>query len=279
MSILKRILRLWRIYAYIDAMMMTRDLKTFLTYIISDTVLNIAGVTGMILLAVKFDGIGAWSRWQILFMLSYAMTVSGVMNLFFNYNISYISRRIGRGQLDHVLAQPHPLWMSLLTGGFVPFSGGITLLPGIALLCFATTKAGGAVTAGWLALLTLNVLSSVLIILAFSFLWGSLAFWSPRAAEEICSPIHHLLDEMRVYPLDRMRPALTGSLMTILPVGFVAWYPCRALLDISPNGIEYFGTFLAGLAFSVPAAWIFRKGLKHYERTGSQRYLNHGHRR
>ena len=276
---LKKLLRLWGVYAYIDVMMMTRDVKTFLSWIISDTILNVAGVTGMLLLAVKFDGIGAWNRYQIIFMLSYAMTVSGVMNLFFNYNISHISRRIGRGQLDHVLAQPHPIWMSLLTEGFIPFSGTIILLPAIGLLCWATAMAGVTVTAGWLFLLALNVLSSVLIILAFSFLWGSLAFWSPRAAEEICSPIHHLLDEMRVYPLDRMRPALTGSLMTVLPVGFVAWYPSRALLGMGPTGIGYFGTFLAGLAFSVPAAWVFRKGLKYYERTGSQRYLNFGHRR
>jgi ABC-2 type transport system permease protein len=279
MATLKRILRLWRVYGYIDFMMLTRDLKTFLIWVVSDTVLNIAGVTGMILLAAKFDGIGVWSRWQILFLLGYAMTVSGLIDVFFSGNIAYISRRIGRGQLDHVLAQPQPIWMSLLTEGFIPFSGGIIVLPGIALLTWATGKVGVAVTAGWIFFLCLNLLSSVLIVLAFSFLWGSLAFWSPRAAEEICSPIHALLNQMRVYPLDRMNRVLTSSLMTLLPVGFVAWYPCRALLGMDPTRWGHLGTLAAGLAFTAPALWIFRRGLKHYERTGSQRYLNYGHRR
>lgn len=279
MATIKRIFRLWRVYGYIDFMMLTRDLKTFLVWVISDTILNIAGVTGMVLLAAKFDGIGFWSLWQVLFLLGYAMTVSGIMDLFFASNISYISRRIGRGQLDHILAQPQPLWMSLLTEGFIPFSGGAIMLPGIALLLWAIAKVGVAITAGWLFFLILNLLSSVLVILAFSFLWGSLAFWSPRAAEEISSSTHALLNQLRVYPLDRMNRTLTGSLMTILPVGFVAWYPCRALLGMDHTAWGYWGTLCAGLLFSIPAVWIFRRGLKHYERTGSQRYLNHGHRR
>ena len=279
LATLKRILRLWRVYGYIDFMMLTRDLKTFLIWVLSDTVLNIAGVTGMILLAARFDGIGVWTQAQVLFLLGYAMAVSGLIDLFFNCNIAYISRRIGRGQLDHVLVQPQPIWMSLLTEGFIPFSGGIIVLPGIALLGVATAKAGVILTFGWLLLLGLNLVGSVLVVLAFSFLWGSLAFWSPRAAEEICSPIHALLNQMRVYPLDRMSRALKGSLMTALPVGFVAWYPSRALLGMDTGTWDRFGTLWAGIAFSLPAILVFWRGLKHYERTGSQRYLNYGHRR
>lgn len=279
MATLQRLLRLWRLYAFIDRMMLTRDLKTFLFWVISDTILNIAGVTGMVLLAARFNGIGAWGQAQILFLLGYAMTASGIIDLFFSYNISYISRRIGRGQLDHLLIQPQPLWMSLLTEGFIPYSGGIILLPGLALLIWATAKTGIVITAGWLFFLGLNLLGSILVVLAVSFFWGSLAFWSPRAAEEICSPLHSLLNQLRVFPLDQKNRALTSSLMTILPAGFVAWYPSRALLGMDTSGWGQWGTFIAGLAFCIPALWVFRKGLLHYERTGSQRYLNHGHRR
>ena len=59
----------------------------------------------------------------MLFLLGYALLVRGVIDTFFNYNVAFISRRIGRGQLDHMLVQPQPLWMALLTEGFAPFSG------------------------------------------------------------------------------------------------------------------------------------------------------------
>ena len=50
------------------------------------------------------------------------------MNMFFGYNVLTISRRLGRGQLDHTLVQPQPIWLSLLTEGFMPFSGSPVLL-------------------------------------------------------------------------------------------------------------------------------------------------------
>jgi ABC-2 type transport system permease protein len=137
---------------------------------------------------------------------------------------------------------------------------------------------GLAVTPGWLALLAINMLGSMASILSFSFLWGSLAFWAPRAAEEISSSATTLLDQLKSFPLDGLGPLLLGGLMTIAPVSFVAWYPCRALLGI--DGASYAGwvTPLAALLLAALTIGIFRKGMALYGRTGSQRYSNLGHR-
>ena len=43
---LRRLLRLWRVYAYLDFMWMTRDLRFFLHCFFSDAILNLAAVTG-----------------------------------------------------------------------------------------------------------------------------------------------------------------------------------------------------------------------------------------
>ena len=85
---------------------------------------------------------------QVLFMLGYATVVSGLMNMFFGYNVLFISRRLGRGQLDHTLIQPQPIWLSLLTEGFMPFSGSPMLLPGIALMVWSAPAAGADGHAG-----------------------------------------------------------------------------------------------------------------------------------
>jgi ABC-2 type transport system permease protein len=277
-SLARRILRLWRMYAVLDFTFLMSDLKLALTWYISDGIVNLASVTATLLLAERFAGIGAWGRYEVIFMLGYATNVSGLMNMLFGYNVLMISRRLGRGQLDHTLIQPQPLWMSLLTEGFMPFSGAPMVLPGIALLVWSAGKLALAITPGWLALLALNMAASSAIVVAFSFLWGSLAFWAPRSAEEISSSSTRLLYQLKAFPLDGLGPLLLGGMLTLLPVGFVAWYPCRALLGLDRSGWASWATPLAALSFVIITSWIFRKGLRYYGRTGSQRYSSFGHR-
>ena len=53
--------------------------------------------------------------------LATAMLATSLSDMFFGYNVRFISRRLGRGQFDHTLIQPQPVWMALLTEGFNPF--------------------------------------------------------------------------------------------------------------------------------------------------------------
>jgi ABC-2 type transport system permease protein len=276
---LRRLCRLWRASAYLDLLWMTRDLKQFLLYWSSDLVLNVASVTAVFLLAERFGRIGAWSKPQLFFMLGYAAAVKGVLEVLFGYNVLYISRRLGRGQLDHTLVQPQPLSMALLTEGFVPYSGSAALLTGMGLMAWGTAHLGHPITAGWLGFAVVNGVASAVIVLAFTFTWGSMAFWAPRAAEEINSSSLELVYQLKQFPLDGLGPALTGGLLTLLPVGFVAWYPCRALVGLGDPVQGTAVTCLAAALFGALALVIFRRGLRHYGRTGSQRYLSYGHRR
>jgi ABC-2 type transport system permease protein len=277
-ALLGRLLRLWRMYAILDFTLLMANMKLALTWYISDGIVNVASVTATLLLAERFAGIGAWTKYEVVFMLGYATTVSGLMNMLFGYNVLTISRRLGRGQLDHTLIQPQPIWLSLLTEGFMPFSGSPMLLPGIGLIVWAAGRLPLAIAPGWLALLALNLAASSIVVLAFSFLWGSLAFWAPRAAEEISSSSITLVYQLKGFPLDGLGPLLRGGLLTIVPVGFVAWYPCRALLGLDPSAWAGWITPLAALIFAILTGLIFRKGMRSYGRTGSQRYSSFGHR-
>jgi ABC-2 type transport system permease protein len=277
-SSIRRVLRLWKLYTVMDFTFVAADLKLALSYFIADFIVHFAAITATLLLADRFAGIGAWSRDQVLFMLGYASTVSGLLSLFFGYNVLMISRRVGRGQLDHTLVQPQPVWMALLTEGFMPASNMVVLVPSVGLLVWAISRLDLAITAGWLALFVINLLASCTIVLAFSFSWGSLAFWAPRAAEEVSSSATEILSELKSFPLDGLGPLLLGSLTTVLPVGLVAWYPCRALLGLDTTIWSAWVTPLAALLLGTLATWIFQKGMKHYARTGSQRYSGWGHR-
>lgn len=275
---LHRLLQLWRVHAYLDLTFILQSRKTFLMYILSDIVVKVGQVSAALLLAARFAGIGPWSREQIAFMLGYAILADGGLDIFFNYNVKTISRRLGRGQLDHTLVQPQPLWLALLTEGFTPVSGPTVVLPGLALVAWSLGRLGLAVTPGWLALLV-NLVASAVIVLAFSFLWGSLAFWAPRGAEEISSSALRALGQVQSYPLDGIGAGLQAGLLSALPAGFVAWFPCRALLGLDPRRLDLVLTPLATLLAAALATMLFRNGLRHYARTGSQRYLDFGFRR
>ena len=277
MYTIHRIFTLWQLYAYMDFQLLTRSLRLFMTWFITDTTVNVASILAMLLIAERFDGIGAWSKPQLLFMLGYATLVNGVLDAFFGYNVLFISRRLGRGQLDHTLIQPQPLWLSLLTEGFMPIEGIGTVSIGAGLIAWGLSHLPVTLSFTWFVLLLVNLTASVAVVLAFSFTVGSLAFWAPRAAEEISTPLIRMFYHLKQFPFDGLSPLMLG-LVTLIPVGFVAWYPSRFLLGLDPAPAAGIATPLVALGMSVLARLAFTKGMQHYGRTGSQRYHALGHR-
>jgi ABC-2 type transport system permease protein len=261
-----------------DLLWVARAPGTAIAWYVSDLIVGLGLVASTFLLAERFDGIGLWSREQVLFLLGYALLVRGLVELLFGANVGFISRRIGRGQLDHVLLQPQPLWVSLLTEGFAPAAGSGLVIGGAWLLVHAAGQVA-TVTSSWLALLALNLLASLIVVMAFSYAWATIAFWAPRSAEEINSSTMRLIDELRSFPLDGLGAGLLGGLLSVVPVGFVAWYPSRALLGLAPTGIQFFVTPLFAAVAACVTYALFRRGMKHYGSTGSVRYLSLGHRR
>jgi ABC-2 type transport system permease protein len=275
----KRLIQLWRLYATMDLLFLARGPQVALAYYLSDIVVGLAAVTATFLLAERFDGIGPWTKPQVLFLLGYALLVRGLIDAFFNYNLAFISRRIGRGQLDHVLIQPQPLWMVLLTEGFAPVTGSGMFVPGLGLLVWAARQLDLVVPPTWYLLLVVDLLASIAVVLAFEYIVGSLAFWAPRAAEEINTSSWRLVTQLAPFPLDGLSVWALGSLLSVVPVGLVAWYPARVLLGIGTTLWENAALPAVALVLMLLALWIFTRGLRHYGRTGSTRYLDYGHRR
>ncbi|HEU5315415.1 MAG TPA: ABC-2 family transporter protein [Chloroflexota bacterium] len=274
-----RLVRRWLFFGRLDALWMIRDLGSFAGYAFSEGLKVLAAIATMLLLSERFDGVGPWTQPQVVFLLGFAVTANGMIDDLFGYNVAYISRRIGRGQLDHVLMQPQPMPLTLLTEGFSPAAGLPVLGTGLLLLAWGIGGTAAPASPLWFALLALNLGASCVVILAFAYAVGSLAFWAPRAAEEINSSSWSLITQLRAFPLDGVRPALLGGLLSVVPAGFAAWYPCRALLGLDHWRPSVVVTPLAAVAFALVALWIFRTGMAHYLDTGSQRYLSYGHRR
>jgi ABC-2 type transport system permease protein len=262
--------------ARLDFLFVVRGRATVLIWLLTDFVSYTSGTAAVLLIAERFQGIAGWSKSELVFLIGFSTTAAALQQVLFGYNLATISRRIGRGQLDHVLIQPQPLLLCFLTEGFSPFSSLGALIPGITLVVLGGVASHMA-TVGFFVKTAVCCLSSMAILLSSSYILGSAAFWAPRGAEELSTRASALL-LVTNFPLDPLPRGLRTILTTILPVGLVAWFPASVLLGRRPPW-EWILTPLAACVAASIAAIVFKIGLRRYERTGSSRYSTFGHRR
>lgn len=276
---LKSVLRLWKLYARMDLNWLLQDRVNVIIVILSETLSNLASMAGVLLLAVRFGGVGGLSADEVLFMLGFFELADGLgWMLFGNYNVIHISRRIGRGQVDHMLIQPRPLWMQLLTEGFMPFSGCHGLIIGVILTVISVSGLNITLTPVWFLLLVYYLIIHIVLRLSQSVLYGSMAFWKPVACEEISTMILDLNNQLGKFPLFGLPKPFTALLHTVLPIGLLAYLPALALLRELGQETELALPFLVAGVFVTAALVCFQKGLKHYAKYSCNRYKEMGHR-
>ncbi len=276
---IKSLLRLWKLYARMDLNWLLQDKVTVLIVVLSETLSNLSGMAGVLLLAVRFGGVGGLTADEILFLLGFFELADGLgWMLFGNYNVIHISRRIGRGQVDHMLIQPRPLWMQLATEGFMPFSGCHGFIIGTILTAVAVSRLNISLSPVWFLLLLYYLVIHIVLRLSQSFLYGSMAFYKPVACEEISSMILDMNNQLGRFPLFGLPTWLSTVLHTVLPIGLLAYFPALALLRELGKPTELAFPFLVASVFLTIALICFKKGLKHYAKYSCNRYKEMGHR-
>lgn len=277
MDKLKQWARLLRLYARMDLRWLMQDTKACLIVVFSEWIGGLAGISGVFLLSVRFGGIGGFSQDEMLFLLALSMLGEGFLAMcFMGFNCGHISRRLGRGQLDHMLIQPVPLWMQLTTESFLPFTGSSTLLGGLVLLWVTLSRLQLALSPGWWLLLLGFLLVRAALTLSLSYLAGMTAIWQPVASEESSSVAIDLCNTLCRYPLIGIPEGLMLLLETILPIALMAYMPALVLLGKSPSSLGALWPFALAISFSFLTILIFKKGVKAYAKFGSKRYRSMG---
>ncbi|MCL2820555.1 MAG: ABC transporter permease [Oscillospiraceae bacterium] len=275
----KRIIKLLMIAAKVDMVWLLRDTRFAIMGILGDVINNLAMVSGVFLIAVRFGGIGGMTTDEVLFMMAYSTLVTGIFMLFGSSNNIHVSRIIGRGQLEHMFIQPLPLSTQLLTNGFSPFTSSSNFIVGVILMMIAINRLEINVSAVWMLTLIAYLIATMIIIIARAYLVSSIAFYAPVAAEEIT---YTAIDEtwlLSTFPLSGMPRFVQIPLMTILPEGLMAWFPALILLNKIQAGLLAYYPMLFALLSALTAGYFFRKGLRYYVQKGSNRYVPYGFRR
>jgi len=276
----RQVLRLYALYTRMDLDLLLRDTRIALLAMAADTLSSVASISGVFLLAWRFDGVGGMTRWEVLFMLGYVTCVSGLFRLFFSANNGHLSRRFGRGQFDHMIVQPIPYAAQLITEGFDPFTGSQTLLCGAGIVIWALSGMGRSPSLPWALCLAGSLCVSLAIVIGLSYAFSALAFWKPVAFEEIATTVvDDLTGVLPNYPLSGMPPGFQLALVTVAPLGLLGWFPACALLGKPPLGLSAIYPLAVAVLIWIIAGLALRKGFRHYGKTGSNRYTAGGHRR
>lgn len=277
---IRRLFHLYALYAKMDAAWLLRDTKYCLIGILADFIANASVLSGVFFIAERFGGVGGMTNDEVLFMLGYSTITTGLFLVFFNgNNVGHISRIIGRGQLDHKLIQPIPIRIQLMTEGFMPVSGSGQLWAGLAACTIAIWRLNLPITVGWVVLFIMFHLITQVIFLSMMYIPSVLAFYFPVAAEETASAVADLQWQLSSYPLGQMPTLIKITLNTVLPIGLTVWFPSLVLLGKERLDFGLIVLITATVLFATLATMLFKKGLKHYEKIGSQRYTDFGHRR
>lgn len=267
------------IHAKLDFAWLVRDTRFALLAVVSDFIANLSSFGSIWLLAWQFDGVGNMDKYEVLFMLGYLIVVNSLLDTFGGQNNFFISRIIGRGQLEHVLIMPVSVKVFLLTSGFIPFTGGFFgILTGIGAMGWALSVLQIQVGFWWLLRTCVHLVLSAAVIICVNYLFAVMAFYAPVAAEEINMYSNELIRDLGKYPLSGMPGQIAGLLLTAFPAGLLAWLPARLLLGRADIGKGYL--IIAGVTavlFFI-TKYLFKKGFQYYVKTGSNRYLPYGFR-
>jgi ABC-2 type transport system permease protein len=256
-----------------------QDMTTCGIVMAAELIANIASVAGVLLLAARFGGVGGLSADEVLFMLGFFQLADGFSYMMFGgFNVTAISRRVARGQVDHMLIQPRPLWMQLMSEAFMPVSGSSGFLMGVAVTCIACARLRIAVTPLWMLALLLYVACHAAIKLGLGYLSGASAFYKPVACEEISAQMLNMVNFLGKYPLAGLPAWAVAPLTTVFPAGLMAYLPALALLGKLGKDARLALPVAVAAAFLAAATYFFRRGLKHYAKYSCNRYRDLGHR-
>ena len=275
----RRYRELMRLYARMDLNWLTQDTRSCVICMLSDILSMASSVSSVLLLAVRFGGVGGLSEAETLFMLGFVTMGNGLFSIFFgNFNISNISRRIGRSQLDHMMIQPLALPMQLGTEGFAPFTYSGPLICGLGITGWALSRLGG--TLAWWAwpAMALLLVCAVAIMLGMSYLISATAFYRPVSCEEISTVMMDSLGALSRFPLGGVGILVQAALLSVLPAGLLGWFPALIILGKVPLMPGLVLPVAGAASACTPAALAFERGLRHYVKVGSSRYKSIGHR-
>jgi ABC-2 type transport system permease protein len=247
---------------------------SFLMFLLGQALVAGFDLAVILVLFSQITSLAGWTQDEAILLYSMAGISFGLADLFVS-PVESASVHIKAGTFDQFLIRPIGVLWQLSAHDFAPRRVGRTIVP-LVFLPIALSH----VTIDWtvvdVVLVPVSLIAGTAIFGAIWVATSALVFWTVDS-QGFTNSFTYGGNLLTQYPLRVMAPWLQRVAVFVVPLAFVAYFPCAYLLGKDrPSGLPSWMT--TGLAFASPfvaavaivvARSIWRQALRHYRSTGS----------
>jgi ABC-2 type transport system permease protein len=214
--------------------------------------------------------IGGWDRGQVLYLYATATLSLGVAD-FLMGSVEYLPEVVRTGVFDRFLVRPSGVLCQLLAQEFALRRIGRILQAGIVLVVVLVTMDAEWTPARLLVALA-GIVGSAIAFCSLFLATSSLSFWSPNT-QEFANAFTYGGATVAEFPTHVFPAWLRAFFIGVVPAGVVVYLPAMYALGAdNPLHIARWVQILSPAAcipVALVAGWIWRRGIRRYESTGS----------
>lgn len=241
-----------------------------LSFLIRVPVQYFIGIWMIKVVTDNFQTLNGWDFSQLSFIYSLSLLSSGLMGFLF-LQVFYMSSLVIKGEFDRMLLRPLGVFFQFIwrTTTLVSL---FDLIPGIVIFSYACKQVNFVWSSTNIIKLILVIIGGVLIRASYFIITGSISFWKKNSSA-LAQIGHIVIERSTMYPLSIYPNFIQFFFTFILPFGFISFYPACEFLGkynrfIMPNGLSFI-TIIVGIVFFLIGIFVFNRGLKAYESSGT----------
>jgi len=224
---------------------------------------------GLAFIGAVFSRVPALNGWrfeEVVLVYALSNLASGCGPLFFD-GVWRLSWMLNKGELDYALVRPFPVVLQV-SSGMIGLHGIGDVIGAVAMLAWALSRLDVHWSPVTAAVGLVLVASGIALKLAINLAANSASFWLAGPHSLFAVAVHNVTG-LAQYPVSIYGVGLRVLLSGVLPVAFVSFLPAAWLLDRGGYGwLGLLAPLVAAYCVGV-SLFVFRRGLRRYESTGS----------
>lgn len=226
---------------------------------------NLSGIVIIWIIFTSTASIGGVSYEQLMFMYAFSLLVLSPLQIFFD-NIWNLRNHIIEGSFIKYYFRPLNM-MFYYMSETIDIKGIAQLIFSIILIIYSSWMLQLQWTIVKILLFILFLFTSSLIVISLMIIGASLGFWIQNSYSVLIF-IFKLKDFGR-YPMTIFNNFFRFLFTFIIPIGFIAFYPLEALLDLKLTNFPMLLVPFIGPGLFLISYLVWKKGVKSYKGTGS----------
>lgn len=226
---------------------------------------NAAFLASIGVITSRFNSIGGWSLWEMLFLYSLFMLGHSIYGFFF-INMTMLNRTIMEGALDKYFLRPYSILIQM-NGTQLNYTAFVDTVIGVTGVIVSYQKLGLNWSLVQYGLLIIFAVSGALIEYSLSLAMNCITFILPNSRSMYSAYYQFILIAQR-YPLNIFGNGFQMLLTFVFPLGFMNYYPSMVLLGRQGSLAGYFAPIVAAICVFI-AHMIFNKCIKSYTSVGN----------